>query len=111
MKNEVKNEGDPWNTLRVAELAFGVNAKARGRVHESGGSYKKHGISTLEAERSLGSMHVAFGNSQFGEEGVEGYESPATHYDFVIPKAGLTVEMTRKDGSKERIISDGGFNF
>ena len=99
----------------IAEISFGANTKARSRAFDSEKSYKRPGVSTVEAEKRLGTMHFAFGDSKHGEEGAEGFESVkvGSHYDFVIPRNGLTVEMftSEKDFDQKRngrkIIEEG----
>lgn len=116
MKNEKEDGGNPLNVLRIAEFAFGANSKARDRVASPEGDYSQKGISTVEAEKRLGTIHLAFGDSKHGEEGSEGFEGAGSHYDFVIPRAGLTVEMYTDESdfknsrNGRRVISDGGFN-
>ncbi|MDD3102322.1 MAG: aminopeptidase [Patescibacteria group bacterium] len=117
MQDEVKESGKPLNVLRVAEIAFGANSKARSTVSDPEQPYDFPGVSIIEAEKRFGTMHLAFGDSKHGEKGTEGFETATSHYDFVIPRNGLTVEMfTREEDWKKKnngkkIISNGGLNF
>ncbi|MFA4941584.1 MAG: hypothetical protein WC582_03245, partial [Patescibacteria group bacterium] len=72
---------------------------------------------TLEVEKRFGTMHLAFGDSKHGEEGVEGLEEAVSHLDFVLPRTALTVEMFRneddfrKGKNGKKIFNNGGVNF
>lgn len=109
-KEQITEEDNPWNVFRIAEISFGANSKARyfGDAPD---------IKTLEAERRFGTMHLAFGDSKHGEEGAEGFEKAVSHLDFVLPRAGLTVEMFkdendfRKKKNGTKIINDGSVNY
>lgn len=117
MRDEAKESGQPLNVLRVAEIAFGANSKARSTVSDPEKPYNFPGVSVIEAEKRLGTMHFAFGDSKHGEEGTEGFETATSHYDFVIPRNGLTVEMFtseddwKKKNNGKKLISNGGLNF
>lgn len=110
-KEQITKEKDnPWNVFRIAEISFGANKKARyfGDAPH---------VPTIEAEKRFGTMHLAFGDTKHGEEGAEGFEEAVSHLDFVLPRAGLTVEMFKderdfkKGKNSTRIINDGGVNF
>ncbi|MBU4142558.1 aminopeptidase [Patescibacteria group bacterium] len=117
MRLEKKEKENPFDVLRIAEISFGANTKARSKVADPEQSYKALGISTIEAEKRFGTMHLAFGSSAHGEAGTEGFEDAGSHYDFVIPRNGLTVEMftdekdfdRKKNGRK--IIEEGTIKF
>jgi leucyl aminopeptidase (aminopeptidase T) len=81
------------NSSRLGEFAFGVNPKAR-FVEEF-----------LEAEKLLGTIHIAFGhNADF-----PGGKNPSkNHMDFLISKP--TVKAFKEDGSSTTILKDGVFN-
>jgi len=114
---EYKEQKDPLNVYQCAELGFGANSKARSRVADPEQPYNFPGGSTVEAEKRLGTIHIAFGDTKHGEEGAEGFIEAGVHYDFVIPRNGLTVEMFENEEDFEkkkngrRIISDGGLLF
>lgn len=116
MENAKKEEGNPFNVLRCAEIAFGANARARS-VASPDKSYRAQGNSTIEMEKRLGTMHIAFGDTQHGEEGTDGHTEAGTHLDFVIPRHGLTVTAfrSRKDFDSRRngenIITQGSWSF
>ncbi|MDD5589937.1 MAG: aminopeptidase [Candidatus Portnoybacteria bacterium] len=116
---ELKEKGksrNPGNIYRIAEIAFGANSKAR-NVSDPKKSYRKKGVSVVEAEKKLGTMHLAFGDSRHDEEGTEGNSAVVPHHDFVVPRNGLTVEMFvreddfEKSSNGRKIISEGGLNF
>jgi len=115
---EIKGEENPpLNVYRIAELSFGANSKARSAVRDPGQAYDSPAVSIVEAEKRFGTMHIAFGTSKHGEEGTEGFEDSISHYDFVIPRNGLTVEMFeteddfRKKTNGRKIISEGNLHF
>lgn len=115
-REQITDEGEnPWSVFRIAEIAFGANSKARYTVRED--DSKGPATPTVEAEKRFGTMHLAFGSAKHGEEGVEGYEDAVSHLDFVLPRAGLTVEMfSRADDFKKgkngrKLINNGGVNF
>lgn len=116
-KEDLKDNKDPWRPYRIAEIAFGANSKARSTVADPEQPYDYPGVSVVEAEKRLGTMHIAFGDAKHGEEGVEGFLEAASHYDFVIPRNGLTVEMftserdLKNKNNGQKIINDGGINF
>ncbi len=119
MRDEKKLGENPYDVLRIAEISFGANTKARSRAFDPEKSYKLPGASMVEAEKRFGTMHLAFGDSKHGEEGAGGFESVkiGSHYDFVIPRNGLTVEMfmNEKDFDQKRngrkIIEEGSIRF
>lgn len=116
-KKDLKDNKDPWRPYRIAEIAFGANSKARSTVADPEQSYDYPGVSVVEAEKRLGTMHIAFGDAKHGEEGAEGFLDAASHYDFVIPRNGLTVEMFTRErdfqnkNNGQKIINDGSINF
>lgn len=112
-----ENALDSLTVWQIAEIAFGANSKARSVVADPDQPYNYPGISTIAAEKKLRTIHLAFGNSKHGEEGAEGFEDAVSHFDFVIPRNGLTVEMftserdfkTQKNGRK--LIDNGSLRF
>ena len=81
------------NSSRLGEFAFGVNPKAR-FVEEF-----------LEAEKLLGTIHIAFGDNA----DYPGGKNPSkNHMDFLVSKP--TVKAFKKDGSSTTILKDGVFN-
>ncbi len=84
-------ETDDWSNV-VGEFAFGINPKAR-FVKEF-----------LEAEKILGSIHIAFGNNT----DMPGGRNPSrNHMDLLISKP--TVKVTNQDGEESLILKDGDF--
>jgi leucyl aminopeptidase (aminopeptidase T) len=80
------------NSSTVGEFAFGINPKAR-FVEEF-----------LEAEKMLGTIHIAFGNNS----DFPGGKNPSkNHLDLLISKP--TVEILNKDGSSMNILANGVF--
>jgi leucyl aminopeptidase (aminopeptidase T) len=78
----------------VGEFAFGINPKAR-FVDEF-----------LEAEKILGTVHVAFGENM----DMPGGKNPSkNHMDMLISKP--TVTVTKKDGKTIKILEKGCFQF
>lgn len=61
------------DTYQCAEISFGANSRARSRVADSEQPYNTPGVSTIEAEKRLDTMHLAFGDTKHGEEGAEGF--------------------------------------
>ena len=112
-----EGSGNPWNVYTIAEIAFGANSKARSVVRDENQPYNFAGTPTVEAEKRLGTMHLAFGDAKHGEEEAEGFREAVSHFDFVIPRNGLTVEMFTNEGDFERgkngrkIINDGNWSF
>ena len=117
LEEKAKAEDDPLSVFQCSEVAFGANEFARMKVRNVGGSHNERGVSVLEAEKRLGTMHVAFGSSTHGEEGTEGHTESDVHIDFVIPRRGLTVTAFysrgdfRKRRNGQRLINDGSWNF
>lgn len=75
----------------IAELGIGTNDKA------------KRPDNILEAEKILGTIHIALGdNSSFG-----GNVKTPFHQDFVFFKP--TIILTHKDGTKNSLMKDGRF--
>lgn len=117
LQKHSKREDDPLSVVQCSEIAFGANAKARSKALGPSESYKKAGSSVLEAEKRLGTMHIAFGNSKHGEPGTEGHTESNVHIDFVIPRSGLSVTMfktaadfaRKKNG--EKLIDEGRWRF
>jgi leucyl aminopeptidase (aminopeptidase T) len=76
----------------VGEFAFGINPKAR-FVEEF-----------LEAEKILGTIHVAFGNNS----DMPGGRNPSSnHMDFLISKP--TVKIVNSDNSAFDVLVNGAF--
>ena len=71
----------------------------------------------MEAEKRLGTMHIAFGSSKHGEEGSEGHTDSYVHLDFVLPRSGLTVTgYASREGFEwgkggEKFIDEGRLRF
>lgn len=82
---------DEWSNV-VGEFAFGINPKAR-FVEEF-----------LEAEKILGTIHIAFGNNS---DMPGGKNKSKNHMDFLVSKP--TVKIFRKDGSSMDVLVDGSF--
>jgi hypothetical protein len=108
-------DDNPYNAYRIAEIAFGANSRARSVIDDDG-AYDQPGVPTIEREKRLGTMHLALGSSNHGEEGTEGFYKAVSHLDFVIPRNGLTVEMftnqnqVRKNRGGKKLIDEGRFN-
>ncbi len=78
------------NSSTVGEFAFGINPKARFTEE------------FLEAEKILGTIHIAFGNNS----DFPGGQNPSkNHLDFLVSKP--TVRILNKDNSKQNILSEG----
>jgi len=117
-QKDIKKENiAAWQTYQCAEIGFGANSKARGSVSNPDGSYRSKINSIVETEKMLGTIHIAFGDTKHGEKEADGFIAATSHYDFVIPKSGLSVEMFededdfRKKRNGRALISDGGLNF
>lgn len=82
---------DEWSRT-VGEFAFGVNSKAR-FVEEF-----------LEAEKQLGTVHIAFGDNSIMPGG---RNLSKNHMDLLLSKP--TVKVFNKDGSTFKVLVDGVF--
>jgi len=82
---------DEWSSI-VGEFAFGINTKAR-FVEEF-----------LEAEKMLGTVHIAFGNNS---DMPEGKNQSKNHMDFLISKP--TVKIFNEYGSSMDVLLNGVF--
>ncbi len=95
-KQVLKRVRDSLNTdetsSTVGEFAFGINAKAR-FVEEF-----------LEAEKVLGTTHIAFGNNS---DMPSGKNPSKNHMDLLMSKP--TVKATTKDGTVFKVLADGVF--
>lgn len=117
LEEESKKEVDPESVIQCSEIAFGANSKARTVVSDPDRNWQEVGNPTIETEKKLGTMHLAFGSSKHGEEGTEGHTESDVHLDFVIPRNGLTVEkfINQRDYEKqkngEKLINQGSWNF
>ncbi len=80
------------NSSTIGEFAFGINPKAR-FVEEF-----------LEAEKLIGTIHVAFGNNA---DFPEGRNPSKNHMDFLISKP--TVKVLFKNNSSLTVLSNGVF--
>src|SRR3990167_5158199 len=117
LQKHSKYEEEPLSVIQCSEIAFGANEKAQSKASSPLASYKKRGTGVLEAEKRLGTMHVAFGSSKHGEPGTEGHTESNVHIDFVIPRLGLSVTMfkshedfiQKKNG--EKLIDEGRWRF
>lgn len=97
---------NPWSVYSCAEIAFGANTRAAEIAPCIGkDDWQKPGPSSVETEKRLGTMHIAFGCSKHGEEGTEGRNTAPTHLDFVLPQAGLTVRAFSAFDAYERARS------
>ncbi len=109
--------GDPLTVYQIAEFSFGANKKARSIVSDPDQPYNYPGVSFIETEKRLGTIHLAFGSSKHGTEVADGFEDALSHHDFVIPRNGLTVEMFVRDDdfktkkNARKIISEGNIKF
>jgi leucyl aminopeptidase (aminopeptidase T) len=95
-KQVLKRVRDSLNTDEtssiVGEFAFGINSKAR-FVEEF-----------LEAEKLLGTIHIAFGHNS----DMPGGKNPSkNHMDLLMSKP--TVKVTNKNGSTFKVLVDGVF--
>jgi leucyl aminopeptidase (aminopeptidase T) len=82
---------DEWSNI-VGEFAFGINPKARFTQE------------FLEAEKILGTIHIAFGkNVDFPG----GKNTSKNHMDMLVSKP--TVNVTMEDGSKITVLEEGHF--
>ncbi|OGZ34695.1 MAG: hypothetical protein A2Y98_02780 [Candidatus Portnoybacteria bacterium RBG_19FT_COMBO_36_7] len=117
LEENSKKESDPESVIQCSEISFGANSKARTVPSNPTGGWKEIGRPTTETEKRLGTMHIAFGSSKHGEEGVEGHTKSDVHLDFVLPRHSLTVEKftTEKDYEKqkngEKLMNHGSWNF
>lgn len=84
---------DDWSNV-VGEFAFGINPKAR-FVEEF-----------LEAEKMLGTIHIAFGNNS---DMPGGRNRSKNHMDFLVSKP--TVRVLNKDGSSVTVLENGTFQY
>lgn len=116
LQENAPDQDDPESVVQCAEIAFGANSKARTVPINPSGNWEDIGNPTTETEKRLGTIHIAFGSSQHGEEGTEGHTESEVHLDFVIPRHGLTVEkfVNQSDFDKqkngEKLISEGSWN-
>lgn len=117
LQKESRNEENPLSVIQSSEIAFGASKYARSYVSNPEKLWRHLATSTVEAEKRMGTMHLAIGSAKHGEEGVEGFTESNVHLDFVIPRHGLTVEAfyrdddfsKKKNGTK--LINEGGWNF
>jgi len=84
-------ETDEWAKV-VGEFAFGINPRAR-LIEE-----------LLEAEKILGTIHIAFGNNT---DMPSGRNPSKNHIDFLVSKP--TVKVTGKSGETITVLRDGKF--
>lgn len=82
---------DEWSSA-VGEFAFGINPKAR------------FAEEFLEAEKMLGTIHIAFGNNS---DMPGGKNQSKNHMDFLVSKP--TVKIFNKNGSSVTVVLDGVF--
>lgn len=76
----------------VGEFAFGINPKTKAINN------------FLEAEKTIGTIHIAFGHNT---DMPGGRNSSKNHMDFLISKP--TVKVTMMNGDKRTILEDGKF--
>ncbi|HDI07025.1 MAG TPA: hypothetical protein ENF76_01515 [Candidatus Bathyarchaeota archaeon] len=84
---------DDWSSV-VGEFAFGINPKARFTQE------------FLEAEKMLGTVHVAFGNNL---DMPNGRNPSKTHVDLLMSKP--TVKVKKRDGSTLTVLENNRFTF
>ncbi|NWG11321.1 aminopeptidase [Candidatus Bathyarchaeota archaeon] len=89
MRNSL--DTDDWSNV-AGEFAFGINSKAR-FVEEF-----------LEAEKMLGTIHIAFGNNS---DMPDGKNQSKNHMDFLVSKP--TVKVYNKNHSEMDILVEGVF--
>jgi len=82
---------DEWSSI-VGEFAFGINPRAR---------FTKE---FLEAEKILGTIHIAFGKNV---DMPGGKNTSKNHIDMLVSKP--TVNVTMEDDSKITVLKDGRF--
>lgn len=83
---------DEWSNI-VGEFALGINSKAR-LVEEF-----------LEAEKVLGTVHIAFGDNM---DMPGGKNSSTNHMDFLMSKP--TVKAVKENGKAVIVLENGKFN-
>lgn len=111
-----KEEDDPYSVIQCSELAFGGSKFARSKVADPSLSYEHHGVSVLEAEKRMGTMHVAIGSAQHDAEGASGEVESNVHVDFVLPRNELTVKAFysdddfRRQENGRKLIDEGRWN-
>ncbi len=118
LEETAANEKIPWAALQIAEIAFGANSKAKGIVQDPEGPYTSEATPIVEAEKRLGTMHIAFGDNRLDPAlRLQRYVEAESHLDFIIPRHGLTVEAfygdkdfkSEKNGRK--LIDQGSWGF
>jgi len=82
---------DEWSNV-VGEFAFGINPKARFTEE------------FLEAEKMLGTIHIAFGHNT---DMPGGKNTSKNHMDLLVSKP--TVKVTKEDGTILTVLKDGHF--
>lgn len=94
------------DAFKIAEFSFGMNSKAF-RYNEKG--EKISPSTSLEAEKGLGTIHVAFGrNTVLGVKKEDpDYNDIAIHIDNVVMRP--TVKGIKRDNSEIEIINNGEF--
>jgi len=92
-KLEAVLKTDEWSSI-VGEFAFGINPKAR---------FTRE---FLEAEKMLGSVHVAFGNNL---DMPAGKNPSKNHVDLLMSRP--TVRVEKSDGAVHTVLEDGKFCF
>lgn len=107
--NEDYKKQNPEGTadaFKIAEFSFGMNSKAF-RYNEKG--EKISPSTSLEAEKGLGTIHIAFGkNTILGVKKEDpDYNDIAIHIDNVVMKP--SVKGIKKDNSEIEIINNGEF--
>lgn len=107
--NEDYKKQNPEGTadaFKIAEFSFGMNSKAF-RYSEKG--EKISPPTSLEAEKGLGTIHIAFGrNTVLGVKKEDpDYNDIAIHIDNVVMKP--SVKIIKKDNAEVEIINNGEF--
>jgi len=82
---------DEWSNM-VGEFAFGINPKARFTEE------------FLEAEKMLGTVHIAFGHNT---DMPGGKNASKNHMDLLISKP--TVKVTKEDATIFTVLENGHF--
>jgi len=82
---------DNWSSV-IGEFSFGINPSAR------------FGDEFLEAEKMMGTCHIALGNNL---DYPGGHNSSAHHMDFLVFKP--TIKVLYKTGEEHILLKDGNF--
>ena len=99
-----KNPEGKSDAFRAAELGIGMNSQA---YRYNNNNERICPYSSLEAEKALGTIHIAFGrNTDLGVEKEDpDYNDPNIHLDNIVMDA--TLVGIKKNGSKINILEKG----